>query len=450
MSKKNIENILKENKRTIDNPFHFENIWHLNESEIFDKELKEFYQPDIWFIGENRIFEREIAKAIDGASDLIVICSFLIQETDITNALLKAAKKGVRIYILTASEQRLEKDQGKENETENERIEDHKKLISTLKAKCFIRTARHFHAKYVLIDPKEESRTGYLSSANFTQHALANNLEIGIKLDGKQIIELFNTFCQVFWNEAEHESLSRESLRSVKKLQEKVFETPEVNVVFTTKLGKGFRKILEEKIQTTEGPIHICTYSINHSTSLFDLLIKQLNNGRKLYIYTRPRKNDLEALEQLSKKGAQIKGHNLLHMKGLFIEDKLKPIGLIFTGNLTKESFDGSYDVGITLSDKQNKKIFPIIKSWYKTIPCTFYHYKGIKNLKIGKYLRWSKEKEIISLKNNEEINLGNIKLKDINSIKALDSKLKIPDSIKYNAKKYTFYWRLITEQKEN
>jgi len=449
MSNKSIKSILKENKKTIENPFYFENVWHLNESDIFDKEMKEFYQPDIWFIGKNRIFEREIASAIDKANDLIVICSFLIQETDITNALLKAAKKGVRIYILTASEQRLAKDQGKENETENERIEDHKKLISKLKTKCFIRTARHFHAKYVLIDPKNESCTGYLSSANFTQHALANNVEIGIKLDGKQIKELFNTFCQVFWYEAEHESLSRESLRSVKKLSEKVFKTPEVNAIFTTKLGKGFKKTLEEKIQNTKGSIHICTYSISHSTSLFDLLIKQLNSGRKLYVYTRPRKKDLEALEQLSKKGAIIKGHNLLHMKGLFIEDKDKTVGMIFTGNLTKESFEGSYDVGIILSDNQNKKIFPIIKSWNKIIPCTFYHHIGIKNLKIGKYLKWSKEKEIILLKDNEEINQGNFKLKDIDSLKRLDSKLKIPDSMKYNAKKYTFYWRLISDENE-
>ncbi len=133
MSQKNLKVLLKNNKKTIDNLLSLENIWHIDTSGDFDNKMKEFYSPDIWFIGKNRIFEREISKAIEKAKELVVICSFLIQETEITNALLKASKKGVRIYLLTASEQRLNKDQGKESETENDRIDEHKKLLRILK-----------------------------------------------------------------------------------------------------------------------------------------------------------------------------------------------------------------------------------------------------------------------------------------------------------------------------
>lgn len=448
MSQKNLEKLLKNNEKTIENPFYLEKIWHIDESSNFDNKMKEFYPPDIWFIGKNRIFEKEISKAIKNAKELVIITSFLIQETNITAALLTAAKKGVKIYILTASEQRLEKDQGKENETENERIEDHKKLLRILKTKCFIRTARHFHAKYVLIDPKNENRTGYLSSANFTQHALSNNLEIGIKLNEKQIIDLFNTFCQAFWYEAEHESLSRESLRSVKKINERLFDKPKINHIFGAKQNIGFKETLEETIEKTTGPIHLCTYSISHSTTLFDILVKQLQKGRKIYLYTRPRKRDIEPLTRLKENGAQVKGHILLHMKGMFIEDKDKPVGMIFTGNLTTESFEDSYDVGIFLSKNQYKIILPIIKSWNDIIPGTFYSNKRIKNLKAGKYFRWEKEKEIFYLKEKETINIGEIEVEKIKSIKNLESKLKIPDSLKFKAKTFTFYWRIKSSKK--
>jgi len=443
MSEKKIRALLKNNKKIIDNPFYLENIWYIDKSSNFDEKMAEFYPPDIWFIGKNQIFEKEISKAIDKAKELIVVCSFLIQETEITDALLKAAKKGVRIYILTASEQRLDKDQGKENETENERIEDHKKLLRTLKTKCFIRTAQHFHAKYVIIDPKNESRTGYLSSANFTQHALKNNLEISIKLNEKQIIDLFNTFCHVFWYQAEHESLSRESLRSVKNIDEHIFDKPKNLNIFGAKQDIDFKTTLEKTIEETTGPIHLCTYSIDQTTSLFESLIKQLQKGRKIHLYTRPRKKDIEPLARLKENGAQIKGHRLLHMKGMFIEDNKKPVGMIFTGNLTSESFDNSYDVGIFLSRDQYKTILPIIKSWNEIIPLTFFSNIRIKNLKVGKYLRWEKEKELFQIEENETINIGEIKIERIRNIKDFESKLKIPDSMKFKAKKFTFTWTI-------
>lgn len=445
MSQKNLEKLLKSKERTIDNPYYLEKIWHLEDSNNFNNSMKEYYPPDIWFIGRNRIFENEISKSIEKAKELIVICSFLIQETEITKALMKAANKGVRIYILTASEQRLDKDQGRENETENERIEDHKKLLRILKTNCFIRTARHFHAKFILIDPKNESRTGYLSSANFTQHALSNNLEIGIKLNGKQIIDLFNTFCQAFWYEAEHESLSRESLRSVKKIDERLFDKPIINHIFGAKQDIGFKETLEETIEKTTGPIYLCTYSISQSTTLFDILDKQLQKGRKIYLYTRPRKSDIESLARLKESGAQIKGHILLHMKGMFIEDKDKLIGMIFTGNLTSESFDESYDVGIFLSKDQNKRILPIIKSWDEIIPGTFYNNKGIKNLKAGNYIRWERDKEDFQIKENEIINIGEIEVEKIKNMKNLESKLKIPDPLKFKARTFTFVWEIKT-----
>jgi len=444
MSEKNLVNILKNGKIEIDNPYSLEKFWYIDGSDLFENKMKEFYPPDVWFIGKNKTFEMELVKAIEKANELIIVCSFLIQETGITEAILKAEKKGVRVYILTASEHRLEKDQAKENETDNERIEDHKELLRILTKKCFIRTARHFHAKFILIDPKSENRIGYLSSANFTQNALSKNLEIGIKLNNNQIIDLFNTFCQSFWFEAEHESLSQESLRSVRKINENLIQKPRIEHIFGAKQELDFREALEKAIENTSGPIHICTYSIEQNTNFFDTLIKQLKKGRKLILYTRPRKNDLEPLTKLKEFGAQIRGHPLLHMKGLFIEDDKNPIGLIFTGNLTTESFDSSYDVGIYLSKEQSYIILSIMKSWNEIIPCTFFSKKNIKDLKTGNYLWWDKENVRVNIEENRIIYLGEINIENIKQKMDLDLLLNIPDSMKFKSKKFTFIWKVM------
>ncbi|KKK61338.1 hypothetical protein LCGC14_3015320, partial [marine sediment metagenome] len=155
-------------------------------------------------------------------------------------------------------ENQLDKIYHLENELEDERIVEHKNLLKKLRKKCLIRTAPHFHAKYVLIDPKLKTHSGFLSSANFTQHAFSNNVEIGQLLDPDQVCDIFNLFCYNFWYESEHEYLVEKTLRSIKPPPKNFFNVPKLSSIFSPGMNLDFEDILKDYIAyflTTNGAL---------------------------------------------------------------------------------------------------------------------------------------------------------------------------------------------------
>ena len=57
--------------------------------------------------GRNRLLAQEVISMIDAAKDKVVLVSFLFADRDIEDALLRAFGRGVRVYVLIASEARL-------------------------------------------------------------------------------------------------------------------------------------------------------------------------------------------------------------------------------------------------------------------------------------------------------------------------------------------------------
>lgn len=418
-----------------------DNIWYLRTKNNIKKELKEFHKPDIWFSGKNREFENDISEYVTNAKDIIVLCSFLLEQTKITEELLKIVTKNVRVYILTASENQLDKIYNLESELEDERITEHKNLLKILRKKCLIRTAPHFHAKYILVDPKKDSRLGFLSSANFTQHAFTNNIEIGLSLNSNQIIDLFNLFCYTFWNESKHEYLVESTLRSVNSPPDNFVDKPNLNYVISPHMNIDFEKTLHEIIEKTTGDIYLSTYSIDSENSIYSLLLEELSKKRKVTIFIRPRKNDLGAINELFNKGAKIYGDPHLHFKCLLIGNDINYRGLIFTGNITKESFSESHDVGVFLNPQQYKKILDIIKNWEIQITGVYMGNESINNLSIGTYLIWNPKRYEFQIRSSQIDDLGVYEGEHIDSYKNFKPNLNIPNEFKFNTKEVIFKW---------
>ena len=431
-----------EHQQILKNKTLLENVWHLRDGRDFEKNLLEFYEPDIWFTGKERVFETYIANnIIENAKDSIVLCSFLLEKTKITDAILEAVENSIRVYIITASENQLDKIYDLENELEDERVVEHKNLLKTLRKKCLIRTAPHFHAKYVLIDPKQETRLGFISSANFTQHAFSKNVEIGLQLNQVQIIELFNLFCYIFWNESKHEYLVEETLRSVKKPPNNLFNIPQLSHVISPGMNIDFEKTLKEYIESSNGDIYLSTYSIDSKNSIFKLLLDELEKKRRVKIYVRPRKKDLETLSSLRQAGAEIKGHPFLHFKCLLIDDASYKKGLIFSGNITEESFGKSHDVGIFLNSTQYDLLLNIVKKWENVIPGVFVAKESISNLPTGKYWKWNKNKYEFHIQPSEVHKAGVFEGDNIDTYDNYKPNFEIPEALKETTKDIIFKW---------
>lgn len=426
---------------TVINNNILENIWHFRDGHTFEKEMKEFYKPDIWFTDKQGSFETHVAESVKNARDSIVLCSFLLEKTEITDALLDIINNNVRVYILTASENQIEKIYNLESELEDERIVEHKNLLKILRKKCLIRSAPHFHAKYILVDPKSDSRLGFLTSANFTHHAFTNNIEIGMQLNSNQIIDLFNLFCHVFWNESKHEYLVEDTLSSVKKPPKDYIQSPQLSHIISPRMNIDFENTIKECIEKTTGNIYISTYSIDDKNSIHGLLMEQLKKKRKVVIFIRPRKNDLEALNKLYLLGAKIYGHPLLHFKCLLIDNDKEKRGLIFTGNLTEESFNQSHDVGIFLNSEQYRKLLDLIKRWNNSITGVYMGRESLEKLPKGSYLMWNPKKYEFQIQSSEIKNLGVLEGESIDKYNNFRPNLEIPEELKFTTKEITFKW---------
>ncbi|KKN11157.1 hypothetical protein LCGC14_1029370 [marine sediment metagenome] len=432
-----------EKKEIIINNHVLEKVWHIAEDKEFREHLQEFYKPDIWFIGRKRIFEKNIAEHIENAKEIVIICSFLLEQTEIINAILKIVKNSVRVYIVTASENQLEKSYQLESEIEDERVATHKILLKTLRKKCLIRSAPNFHAKYILIDPKLKSRLGFISSANFTKHALSNNIEIGVQLNEKQISDLFNSFCYTFWYESKHEYLRETSLSAVRYAPIGFIDRPDLTHIICPNSNNDFEFNFKRLIENSHGDIYISTYSIDSNNSVFKLILNQLKNGRKIYIYVRPRKKDLDSLLELEQAGAIIRGHSLLHFKCLLIDEDIYKKGIIFTGNLTKESFESSYDIGIFLNSQQYKTTLEILKSWRYLTPAIFFGKANISEIPIGKYSEWAPEKRDFEIKQLVVQDLGTFEGDTIETYQNFRPNDEISNVIRDNVKEIRILWRV-------
>ena len=147
-----------------------------------DAESREVVNDGVWRTGPQGRFRQALVEALDSAKDVALLSSFLLADDGLAKAMLRAAKRRVRVYLLTASEQRIGK-VVRDDETFEQRMADqHKKLLDTLAGNVLLRSAEHIHAKFVVVDPQlPTGARAWLSTANFNK-ALEDSVELGVRL----------------------------------------------------------------------------------------------------------------------------------------------------------------------------------------------------------------------------------------------------------------------------
>ena len=151
--------------------------------------------------GSDKVVFNTILNAIKYAEKLICLQSFLIQDSQIIDALIeKVTNDNVKVFILGSANTRLQEIYSEENSI----ISDYKKLLETKFRHNFIfRSSEFFHAKYILIDPGTKNQKGFLCTNNFTNNGFFKNVELTVSLNEEQGLELFKIFVYHFW---EHSS----------------------------------------------------------------------------------------------------------------------------------------------------------------------------------------------------------------------------------------------------
>lgn len=319
--------------------------------------------------GENGILFYEIIDLIGKAKEMVCLQSFLIQDTEIIDALLKAKnERGVRVFITDSAEARLSRDF---EEDEDFVTKDYINMLNEKFKNNFVhRQANNLHAKFILIDPKT-SPNGYLFTGNFNKKPFFENPELAVKLNKGQINELFKVFVYHFWEYTTDEQVSSDQFQKLKQTGR--FSMPEIKNVLITSPKHELSNLKLQLIEAIKG----AKDSINFSTFGFDIenevskeILKKLKSGIEIKIFCRPREKAIKShIEILADKGAIVYCHLLIHAKSLVIDNKS---GFVFSANFEKNGMDKGFDTGIRLSDVQLKELIIIHKNWETNFPYEF------------------------------------------------------------------------------
>ncbi len=317
--------------------------------------------------GEKGVLFDRIINDINSAQKMICLQSFLIQDTKIIDALLKAKReREVRIFIMDSAEARL--NDARFEEDESFATKDYKKMLDEKFKYNFVhRQANNLHAKYILIDTTNNPK-GYIFTGNFNEKPFFENPELAVPLSKTQVEELFKVFVYHFWEFTSDEQSEKNSFDKIKPINK--FKQPKLNNILltspNTKLS-NLKSTLIDAINKAKTNISLSTFGFDINNQVSQNILEKLKSGVKVTVFCRPReKSIINNIEELAKNGAIIICHPLIHAKSLLIDNKE---GYIFSANFEDHGLNEGFEVGIKLNEKQVNDLIEIMKNWNNTFP---------------------------------------------------------------------------------
>jgi cardiolipin synthase len=318
-------------------------------------------------VGPAGRLHKALVALIDSAREVILIASFLLADQGLADALLRAADRGVRVYVLTASETHLAKLPREDNEFDQRMIKEHKDLLDRLVGRVLLRSADHFHAKFLLVDPATFPH-GILSTANFNK-ALKEGVELGIELAPKAVQTLAAWFAHAFWSEAKLELGEKGRLADVRPPPAlPILPTDLTTIVPTTKSHNHLKSAVLHLIRSARRRLVVASYGLDADHESIQALLERARAGVEIIILTRPRLNVLPAISALAIAGARVLAHDKLHAKAIHSDAG----ALIMTANLEKLGLDTGLEIGVLLGPGPAAALGTILDAWIAASPWRF------------------------------------------------------------------------------
>ncbi|HCL77223.1 MAG TPA: phosphatidylserine/phosphatidylglycerophosphate/cardiolipin synthase family protein, partial [Pseudomonas sp.] len=282
--------------------------------------------------GRQRVMASHAISLLERAEHVAVISSFLLADQAIEDAIVEAAGRGVRVYILLASEARLGREAG-DGEFERKVLEQHKAMLNRLAGHALFRSASHFHAKVVLADPFDDLEPqGMLLTANLTTEALERNEELGVQLLPDEVLEMASYLRWAMWESAEHEMVDpKDRFKAVKALGEVKHPAATTAVVATTAGSNTLRQEILRLICEAREQIIVSSFGWDAEHEVVKLLCARAQAGLQVIVLARVRPAAMPALIALAKAGAVVYAFNWLHAKAIWTDRRQ---GLLMSANL--------------------------------------------------------------------------------------------------------------------
>lgn len=313
----------------------------------------------LWQSADDRALEARLIALIDQAAEIVCVCSYLLALPPLDEALRRASSRGVRVYVLTASEGRLDT-QLRDGDDFGEKVRrEHKDLLDRLAGRVMVRSAEHFHAKFVLTDPRTSPR-GMLFTCNLTREAIRRNPELAVEMSGDAVAEAFAWFCHAFWEQAAHGLLEPGRLHAVQPAG-RITAPETARSLFVTANGEtSLKAAVLDHIRAARSRLMIACFGWDHpdvATAIRD----RLAAGVDVTLLVRPRPAVVDRLCDFDKAGATIVGLPFLHAKALWSPESG---GLLMTANLSRYGLDEGFEMGIAVQGRQGHLLERVLATW--------------------------------------------------------------------------------------
>ena len=316
--------------------------------------------------GPDRAVAKRIVSLLATARQMAVVSSFLLADREVEDAMLEAAERGVRVYVLLASEARLGDEPG-DGEFEQRVLAEHEDMLQRLGGYVLIRSAPHFHAKLVLVDPAKKKRVGLLLTANLTREALERNEELAVELTPAEVEEAAAIVRWALWESAEHELVDPTDFRAVKPLGCVDHPPPAPHVPATTAFATQLREEAIELIDSASRELVVASFGWDAGHPVVERLGARAREGLSLTVLARVRPRAMPALVALAEAGAQVLGFRWLHAKALWADSGR---ALVMSANLEQHSLDDGFELGLRLEGKRAEELRMRLERWSGRAAC--------------------------------------------------------------------------------
>jgi len=317
--------------------------------------------------GPQRLLHARLLELIGEAKEVILLASFLIADEELATALDRAHVRGVRVYMLNASEQRLRSCPQEDDAFTARMVDDHKLLLDRLAGRVTLRSAEHFHAKFVVIDPQTPHAGGLLSTANFNR-ALHEGVELGVELGPDDSQALAGFFNHAFWGESEHELVEPGRLAAVEARPKPPTIPESLAMVGTMRATQGLRQEVLRLLDAAMEELLVSSYGLEAEHASIAALIAAARRGVRVTVLTRPRPAVKQICETLVAHGIRVVAHERLHAKAIWADGE----GLVMTANLASQGLDVGFEAGIRLRGGQAAALETTLRSWCERFPWQF------------------------------------------------------------------------------
>jgi cardiolipin synthase len=323
------------------------------------------FASDLLCAGPGKELHRRLINIVNQAREVVLLASFLLADKELADVLLQAVERGVRVYALNSSEQRLSRATEADGDFDQRMIAEHKELLDRLAGKVLLRSAEHFHAKFLVVDPRGETR-GWISTANFNR-ALVDGVELGVELTAEEARALAVWFNRAFWCEAGSE-LEKGRLAPVGKPPAEPPAPPEGIIPATAKDCIRLQRAVHDLIAGAKQELIVSSFGLDEKHTTVLALADVAKRGVKVTVLTRPRPACKAAIQLLRDAGATVLAHDKLHAKAIWADGK----GLVMTANLAAEGLDKGFEVGVELAGERAAALHDILKDWIARFPWRF------------------------------------------------------------------------------